>query len=96
MLLYFTYEPEDDDGCVWFKKGDKLRFKVARNGDNLITHFHCELCVFRNCHLEDPNDSVSDSLTLCAYRRANLDASWSREFKGIKQSAMGQGRSRVE
>jgi hypothetical protein len=87
-VLFFTYEPEDDDGFVWVKKGDELRFKVARNGDNLITHFQCELCVFRNCNLEDPTDSMIDSLTLCAYRRANLDAFWSRESSTVTSNRL--------
>jgi hypothetical protein len=88
MLLFFTYEPEDEDGFVWVKKGDERRFKVARNGDNLMTHFQCEICVFRNIHLYDPSDSQSDSLTLCAYRRANLDAFWSRERSTVASNRL--------
>ena len=30
-MTFFTYEPEDDDGFTWVKKGDEKRFKVARN-----------------------------------------------------------------
>jgi hypothetical protein len=88
MLLFFTYEPEDEDGFVWVKRGDELRFKVARDGDNLLTHFQCELCVFRNIHLQDPSDSQSDSLALCAYRRANLDAFWARERSTVASNRL--------
>jgi hypothetical protein len=65
---------------VWRKKGDEKRFRVGRNGDNLITHFQCDLCVFRNIQRRDPVEAKpTDDLLLACIRRANLDALWSRE-----------------
>jgi hypothetical protein len=78
-VTFFTFEPKDEEGFVWIKKGDERRFMVARNGDNLLTQFQCEICVFRNLHLREPGRSQTDWLALCVYRRANLDAFWSRE-----------------
>jgi hypothetical protein len=77
--LFYINEPEDEDGFVWTKKGDEKRFWVARNGDNLISHFQCDLCVFRNIHRLDPLECHADELALCCLRRANLDSLWSRE-----------------
>jgi hypothetical protein len=33
MVSFYIDEPEDEDGFVWVKKGDELRFRVARAGD---------------------------------------------------------------
>jgi hypothetical protein len=88
-INFFTYEPEDEDGYVWIKKGDEKRFMVARNGDNLLTHFQCDLCVFRNLHQRDPVlRSQRDDLALCVYRRANLDAFWSRERATVSSNRL--------
>jgi hypothetical protein len=87
-MTFFTYEPEDDDGFTWVKKGDEKRFKVARNGDNLLTLFQCELCVFRNTHLREPGRTQTDTLALCVYRRANLDAFWSRERTTVSSNRL--------
>jgi hypothetical protein len=88
MVTFFTYEPEDEDGFTWIKKGDEKRFKVARNGDNLLTPFQCELCVFRNLHLREPARTQTDELALCDYRRANLDAFWSRERSTVSSNRL--------
>jgi hypothetical protein len=79
LVSFYTYEPEDDDGFVWLKKRDEKRFHTARNGDNLLTHFQCDLCVFRNVHKRDPTRLTGDELAMCCYRSANLAALWSRE-----------------
>ena len=65
---------------MWRKQGDQKRFRVGRNGDNLITHFQCDLCIFRNIQRRDPVEGKpTDELMLCCIRRANLDSLWSRE-----------------
>jgi hypothetical protein len=46
LVSFFINEPEDEDGFVWIKKGNEKRFRVAQSGDNLISHFQCDLCVF--------------------------------------------------
>jgi hypothetical protein len=65
LISFFMNEPEDEDGFVWIKKGDKGRFRVARNGDNMITHFQCDLCCFRNIHKRNPTECHADKLPLC-------------------------------
>jgi hypothetical protein len=87
ILTFSTDEHEEEDGFLWIKRGDERRFEVARNGDNLITHFQCELCIFRNLHQRDPaTSSRNDSLALCVYRRANIDAFWSRESSTVSSN----------
>jgi hypothetical protein len=85
--LFYINEPEDEDGFVWVKKGDKKIFRVARSGDNLISHFKCDLCVFRNIHKRDPSKCHADELSLCCLRRANLDSLWSRERSTVSNNA---------
>ena len=58
---------------------DKDRFHHARNGDNFMCPFQCDLCHFRNIHLRDPESGNSKDMNLLvAIRRANLDAFWAR------------------
>jgi hypothetical protein len=87
LVSFFINEPEDEDGFVWVKKGDEKRFRVARSGDNLISHFQCDLCVFRNIHKRDPSKCHADELALCCLRRANLDSLWSRERSTVSNNA---------
>jgi len=59
---------------------DATRFRVGRNGDNLLTMFQCDTCHFRNMQGRDPiPDQDSDKLLLCCIRRASLDSLWARE-----------------
>jgi hypothetical protein len=61
---------------------------VARNGDLLITHFRCNLCVFRNIQKQNPKArKPTDELLLCCNRRSNLDALWSRERSTVTLNA---------
>jgi hypothetical protein len=63
---------------------------VARNGDNLVTHFQCDLCVFRNLTMRDPMaNKLGDDLLMCCIRRANLDACWSRERSTVSATRRG-------
>jgi hypothetical protein len=64
---FHIYEPQDKYGFVWRKKGDKKRFRVGRNGDNLITHFQCNLCALRNAQRRDPveNKPTNDLMMAC-------------------------------
>ena len=70
---------EDDELVV--EEVDKDRYMVGRNGDHLMDiPFFCELCSFRN--LEGRNPEIrrwEDRKLLAFFRRANLDAFWSRE-----------------
>jgi hypothetical protein len=70
----------DDDGVDQRLVGDELRFLEARNGDNLLTPFQCDLCHFRNILGRSPvASSFKDSKIMTFIRRANLDAAWARE-----------------
>ena len=59
---------------------DSGRFLKARNGDNLMTPFKCDLCHFRDIWGVNPDvSSRRDRWRLTLIRRANLDAMWARE-----------------
>ena len=80
--------PENEDGFRLERPEDDLRFKVGRNGDNLITQFQCDLCQFRNVMLRDPMPTVVPSdewLQVCIWR-AILDSLWSRESSTVRQN----------
>jgi hypothetical protein len=59
---------------------DEERFLVARNGDNLVTPFQCDVCHFVNIMGREPLEGLaSDVRLLKCIRRVNLDAFWARE-----------------
>ena len=61
------------------------KFKHARNGDNFLCPFQCDLCHFRNIQLRNPiADSRKDKNLLIGIRRANLDAFWGRSSSTVK------------
>jgi hypothetical protein len=68
---------------------DEGRFMMARNGDNLVTPFQCDLCHFRNLLNRDPVDNLAQDIRLLKLiRRANLDALWSREPLTVKNNLL--------
>jgi hypothetical protein len=73
--------PSNEAGYEWLvKESDASRFKVARNGDHLITPFQCDWCLFCLLTGRIPSDLLRhDSQLLCLLRRANLDLLWGRE-----------------
>jgi hypothetical protein len=72
---------------VWRQKGDEKRFQVGRNGDNLITHFQCDLCTFRNIQRRNPIEGKpTDDLMMCCIWRANLDPFWSCEKSTVSSN----------
>jgi hypothetical protein len=77
---FFYHVVTDDDGFDWRPPETLSRYRVARNGDHLLTPFQCDLCCFRNLQRRDPNHLLErDALLMCCIRRANLDAVWGRE-----------------
>ena len=66
-----------DDNCL--SPDDEDRFRVARDGDHLITPFQCDECHFLNIHRRLPTASVEDERLQVAIRRAILDSLWSTE-----------------
>lgn len=78
------YVVTDEDGFDWRPPEALSRYKIARDGDHLLTPFQCDLCCFRNLQHRDPLPSLEkDTLLLCAIRRANLDAVWGRESQTV-------------
>lgn len=72
--------PTDEEGNIVLAEEDHDRFVVARNGDNLVTPFQCDLSHFRNLMERDPVNGLPQDLRLLKLiRRANLDALWARE-----------------
>lgn len=41
-------QPKDEDGAVVEDEATRTRYVAARNGDNLVTPFQCDLCHFQN------------------------------------------------
>jgi hypothetical protein len=76
----------DDDGEEIVNPGDDNRFMEARAGDHLLTQFQCEVCHFRNIMGRNPMTDISDGdrELLADFRRALLDAFWSREPPTVK------------
>jgi hypothetical protein len=64
---------------------ERERFNVARAGDHLMTPFQCEVCHFRNIYSRNPSDRLStDRKALEFFRRASLDAFWSRATTTVR------------
>jgi pyruvate-formate lyase-activating enzyme len=61
---------------VWQDKHTCVR---ARNGDNLMCPFQCDMCHSRNIKKRDPSrDDLLDKNLLRGIRRASLDAFFAR------------------
>ena len=86
QVRFHVNKPYDVDGFEWLKKGDENQFMVGRNGDNFLSLFQCDLCVFRNIHKRDPLEMDGDALSLCCIRCANLDALWLREPSTVRNN----------
>ncbi len=79
-------KPQDEAG-EWLPKDSKdhKRFLVARDGDNLVTPFQCDICHFVNIMGWEPLDALaSDHRMLKCIRRANSDAFWARESRTVR------------
>ena len=66
-----------DDNCL--TSDDEDRFRVAWNGDHLITPFQCDVCHFLNIHRRTPTAPEEDERLQVAIRRAILDSLWCTE-----------------
>jgi hypothetical protein len=84
LLEFPRQTPVDDDGVDQRLVGDELRFLEARNGDNLLTPFQCDLCHFRIILGRGPvRTNFKDSKIMAFIRRANLDSLWARETNTV-------------
>jgi hypothetical protein len=81
--------PTDEDGFENALETDVDRFECARNGDNLMIPFQCDLCHFRNTQKRNPDamKCAKDALASACIRRANLDGLWSREPSTVSRNA---------
>ena len=75
---------QEEDGFDLTSEENKLSHLVARNGDQLMFPFQCDLCYFRNIGRIDPKDYQRDLLLLMTIRRVNVDAFWSREPSSVE------------
>ncbi|KAI2508115.1 hypothetical protein MHU86_6288 [Fragilaria crotonensis] len=62
------------------RKADVGRFTSARNGDDLMVPFECDMCVFGKLFDHEPDivSSEKDAFAMHCIRRVILDAFWSR------------------
>jgi hypothetical protein len=75
----------DEEGFRVVKSKDAGRFLTARNGDHLMTEFHCPLCQFRNVNEREPSpvDAMDQLLMEVYIPRAIFDGFWSRETSTV-------------
>ena len=70
------------------RKTDHERFMEARNGDDLMVSFECDLCIFWKLYHRSPKEDESeDKFRLDCIRRINLDAFWSRARSTVESNA---------
>ena len=72
------------------KKDDLYRFSRARDGDDLLVPFECDICIFTTLYRRLPQPAAvepKDALALACIRRINLDAFWSRASSTVKSTA---------
>lgn len=64
---------------------ETIKFTYARNGDNFMCPFQCDLCHFRNVMQRNPGMDPEPDKTLMIYiRRATLDSFWSRAASTVE------------
>ena len=79
----FTEEGDEDRlESGWKRKeSDRKRYGEARDGDDLLVSFECDMCVFAKLTrraFRDPPSIASDLFLMSCIRRVILDAFWSR------------------
>jgi hypothetical protein len=75
----------DEDGEVLDGYLDDKRFLTGRAGDHLMTPFQCETCHFRNIYGRSPLLRARvDREAVEFFRRASLDAFWSRAASTVR------------
>jgi hypothetical protein len=85
MDNFHVYTPTDESGFEWRRDPeDVLHYKMARDGDRLLTPFQCHFCHFRALMQRIPDPSNHrDAKLICCLIRANLDAFWGRETSTV-------------
>ena len=82
---------DDEDRLLsgWIpRRSDLAKFAQARDGDDLMVSFECDLCVFWKLYGRPPRlDNPTDCFSLAYIRRVNLDAFWSRARSTVEANA---------
>ena len=82
---------DDEDRLLsgWIpRKSDVAKFGQARDGDDLMVTFECDLCIFWKLYRRGPSYSnPTDKFGLDCIRRVNLDAFWSRARSTVEANA---------
>jgi hypothetical protein len=81
-ITFYHYQAVDESGFAWGSDKDERRHHSARNGDQLLTPFQCDLCVFRM--LLGRNPTPADAVLSACIRQVNLDALWGREAATVE------------
>jgi len=87
---FYRFVPVDEVGFEWQPAEDQQRYLQARDGDNLLVPFQCDLCSFCNLTQRNPLRRVpADDLLLCCIRRVHLNAVWGRESATVEATLRG-------
>ena len=71
------------------KRLDRHRYCVARDGDDLLVSFECDICVFSKVYQRLPDiDNDNDKFVMACIRRVNLDAFWSRARSTVSSNTV--------
>ena len=69
------------------KDSNPLDFHEGQNGDYILCHFECDICIFRKLRKSRPNLNLpKDKLLMVVIRRMNLDAFWARARSTVNQN----------
>ena len=87
--LYCAEGDEDRLMAGWKPRAsDHRKYSEARDGDDLMTSFECDFCVFSKISGRIPNpDSEKDTHLMCCIRRVILDSFWSRARQTVSANA---------
>jgi hypothetical protein len=81
----------DDDRLAsgWIaRKDDKEWYTDARDRDDLLVSFECNVCIFKKLWDREPNSELEvDKLAMMCIRRVNLNAFWSRARSTVRGNA---------
>lgn len=83
-----TYDEDKEDELD--DAAEEAKFKYARNGDNFMVPFQCDLCHFRNITKRNLRDKPeADKTLLIGIGRAILDSFWSRAKSTVNNNTNG-------
>jgi hypothetical protein len=77
LVTFHKAHPEDESGFPWAHHCDHLPLLCLLDGDNLMTPFQCNLCIFWT--LQGLNPGPQNQFLMQCIWQASLDAIWGRE-----------------